>query len=240
MFPVLPLTGSLQRVMAGKSPFAWEPEKGSHIGVLRRDAGVGTVRWFTTDPCYVFHPMNMWEEGDRIYADVMEYDRAPLFPNADGSPARNSSAYLTRWTFDLAGATNTVRRTRIDDMAGEFPRLDERRAGLSYRHGYFAGNSKDDGKVLFDAIAHIDHKTGKKTAYRFSAGDAPGEPVFVPRNERAGEGDGFLVTTVYRGAGNRSDFVVFEAGDVAKGPIASARLPRRIPFGFHGNWAPVA
>ena len=239
LFPVLPLTGSLQRAMEGKSPFAWEPEKGSHIGVLRRDAGVDTVRWFTTGPCYVFHPMNMWEEGDKIYADVMEYDRAPLFPNADGSPAKNSSAYLTRWIFDLADTTNTVRRTRIDDMAGEFPRLDERRAGLSYRHGYFAGNSKDDGKVLFDSIAHIDHKTGKKTAYRFAAGDAPGEPVFVPRHESAGEGDGFLVTTVYRGAEDRSDFVVFEAEDVAQGPIASARLPRRMPFGFHGNWAPV-
>ena len=36
----------------------------------------------------------------------------------------------------------------IDDMQGEFPRLDERRAGVAYRHGYFASNSKGDGKVL--------------------------------------------------------------------------------------------
>ena len=56
---------------------------------------------------------------------------------------------------------------------------------------------------------------------------------------KAREGDGFLVTTVYRGAENRSDFVVFDAGDVAAGPIATAELPRRVPFGFHGNWAPV-
>lgn len=239
LFPVLPLTGSLERAMRGQMPFAWEPEKGSHIGVLRRDAPVETIRWFTTDPCYVFHPMNMWEEGDKIIVDAMEYERAPLFPSADGSPARNSSAYLSRWTFDLADNSNTVRRQRIDDLAGEFPRLDERRAGLSYRHGYFAGNSKNDGKVLFDAIAHIDHETGKKTTYGFPEGDAPGEPVFVPRNEAAGEGDGFLVTTVYRGNESRSDFVVFDAQDVAKGPIGTAQLPRRIPFGFHGNWAPV-
>ena len=239
MFPVLPLTGSLQRAMAGQMPFAWEPEKGSHIGVLRRDAGVETVRWFTTDPCYVFHPMNMWEEGDKIYADVMEYARAPLFPNADGTPAKNASAYLSRWTFDLSDNSNRVRRERLDDLAGEFPRLDERRAGLSYRHGYFAGNSRDDGKVFFDSIAHIDHGTGKKTIYRFPDGDAPGEPVFVPRAANAEEGDGVLVTTVYRGAEDRSDFVVFDAGDVANGPIACAELPRRVPFGFHGNWAPV-
>ena len=238
-FPVLPLTGSMTRAMKGRMPFAWEPEKGSHIGVMKRDAGVDTIRWFTTDPCYVFHPMNMWEDGDRIFADVMEYERAPLFPNADGSPGKNVSAYLTRWTFDLAGNSNTVKRERIGDLAGEFPRLDERRAGLSYRHGYYAGNSKADGKVFFDCIAHVDHATGKQAVYRFENGDAPGEPVFVPRDDKAGEGDGFLVTTVYRAAENRSDFAVFEAGDVARGPIATAELPTRIPFGFHGNWAPV-
>lgn len=240
MFPVLPLTGSLDRAMKGQMPFAWEPEKGSHIGVMRRDAGVETMRWFTTDPCYVFHPMNMYEEGDMLVVDVMEYERAPLFPGADGSPAKNSSAYLTRWVFDLNDNTNAIKRTRIDDLAGEFPRFDERHAGLAYAHGYFVGNSKDDGKVTFDTIAHLDHGTGKRVDYRFAAGDAPGEPVFVPRAANADEGDGALVTTVYRGAEDRTDFVVFDARDVGAGPIATAKLPRRVPFGFHGNWAPVA
>jgi carotenoid cleavage dioxygenase len=240
LVPVLPLTGSLQRAMSGASPFAWEPEKGSHVAVLRRGAGVDSIRWFTTDPCYVFHPMNMWEEGDKIYADVMQYENAPLFPNADGSPGKPASARLSRWTFDLGGKTDTIKREYIDDLAGEFPRLDERRAGLSYRHGYFAGNTKADGKVHFDSIAHIDHATGKKSVHRFAAGDAPGEPVFVPRSADAAEGDGWLVTVIYRGAEDRSDFVVFNAGDVAKGPVGTAQLPRRVPFGFHGNWRPAA
>ncbi|MBI3676035.1 MAG: carotenoid oxygenase family protein [Proteobacteria bacterium] len=243
LFPVLPLTGSMQRAMSGKPPFAWEPDKGSHIGVMRRDASVDTIRWFTTDPCYVFHPMNMWEEGEKIFVDSMQYEVAPLFPNVDGSGGKDSPAKLSRWTFDLSGDlaanTNTVKRDYIDDLQGEFPRLDERRAGLSYRHGYFAANTKADGKIMFDAIAHIDHQTGEKAVYRFAAGDVPGEPVFVPRNAKAGEGDGFLVATVYRGNENRTDFAVFDATDIAKGPLGTAALPRRVPFGFHGNWAPA-
>mgnify|MGYP000850512481 CR=1 FL=1 len=231
--------GSLQRAMSGKPPFAWEPEMGSHIAVIRRDQGVKSIRWFTTESCYVFHPMNMYEEGDKLVIDLMEYDRAPLFPNADGSMGENSAAFLSRWTIDLNDNSNTVKRDQIDDLSGEFPRFDERLAGLPYRHGYYAANSKNDGKVLFDSIAHIDHQTGKRDVYRFAEGDAPGEPVFVPRSEKAGEHDGFLVTTVYRGKENRSDCVVFEAADVARGPIAAARAPRRVPFGFHGNWAPV-
>jgi carotenoid cleavage dioxygenase len=237
MIPVLPLTGSLQRAMAGKAPFAWEPEKGAHVAVFRRDQGVKSLRWFTTDACYVFHPMNMFEEGERLIVDAHEYACAPLFPNADGSMSDNAPAFLTRWTFDLA--TGALKRTRIDDFAGEFPRFDERRAGLAYRHGYFAGNSKTDGKVLFDSIVALDHQTGRRAHYRFAEGDNPGEPVFVPRAAGAGEGDGFLVTTVYRGADNRTDFVVFDAANVAAGPIAAARAPQRVPFGFHGNWAPV-
>ena len=92
--------------------------------------------------------------------------------------------------------------------------------------------------MFFDSIAHIDHQTGQKNVYRFADGDAPGEPVFVPRSVHAAEGDGFLVTTVYRGRENRSDFVVFDAAAVDRGPIASAAVPRRVPFGFHGNWRP--
>jgi carotenoid cleavage dioxygenase-like enzyme len=233
-FPVLPLTGSLPRVMSGGPAFAWEPDKGSHVAVMRRDAGIDTIRWFTTDPCYVFHPMNMWEDGDKLYAHVMQYETAPLFPNADGSRGLPARAQLARWTFDLSGKTDTITREYVDDMAGEFPRFDERRAGLSYRHGYFAGSTRES-EMKFDSIVHIDWATGKKVVHTFAAGDMPGEPVFVPRGP--GEGDGWLVAVVYRGNENRSDFVVFDAQDVAKGPVGSAALPRRVPFGFHGNWA---
>ncbi|HXL98864.1 MAG TPA: carotenoid oxygenase family protein [Rhizomicrobium sp.] len=237
-FPVLPLTGSLPRVMGGGPAFAWEPDKGSHVGVMRRDASVDTIRWFTTDPAYVFHPMNMWEDGDKIHADVMQYENAPLFPNADGSPGKPAAAKLVRWTFDLAGAGNTIKREALDDMAGEFPRLDERRAGLSYRHGYFAANSRGEKDVKFDSIAHIDFLSGKKSVHTFAEGGMPGEPVFVPRSATAPEGDGWLVTLVWRPAANRSDFVVLDATDVSKGPVGTAALPRRVPFGFHGNWRP--
>jgi carotenoid cleavage dioxygenase len=206
---------------------------------MARDAGVETMRWFTTEACYVFHPMNAWEEGDTILADVMEYPVAPLFPNADGSMPKRASARLVRWTFDLAGASDTIKREPLDDLPGEFPRFDERRAGSSYRQGWFAGRASGREDITFDSIAHIDLKTGKRTTYGFAAGDVPGEPVFVPRSADAPEGDGWVVAVVYRGAEHRSDFVVFDAGAIEAGPIGVAKLRRRVPFGFHGNWRPA-
>jgi carotenoid cleavage dioxygenase-like enzyme len=237
LFPILPATLNLERAMMGRSPIAWEPEAGAFVGVVARNAGIETMRWFKTEPNYVFHVMNAWEEGTKIFADVMEYPVAPLFPNADGSRGASTFAVLKRWTFDLAGNTDTIKRELLNDVAGEFPRVDDRRAGLSYRHGWIAAQSAPhDFDGAFDTVAHVDHKTARKQVHTFVPGDVTGEPVFVPRDANAAEGDGFVLAVVYRGNDNRSDLTVFDAQDVAKGPIATAALPRRVPFGFHGNW----
>ena len=240
LFPILPLTGSLERAMKGAPPFAWEPDKGGYVGVMKRDASVDSIRWFQIDACYVFHPMNAWEDGDKIYADVMEFETAPLFPYVDGSMTRNDGARLTRWTFDLADNSNSVKRERLDDLAGEFPRFDERRAGQAYRHGWFAASSERKGDVNFSSIAHVDVAKGKREVFTLARGDATGEPIFVPRKANAEEGDGWLVSVVYRGEDDVSEFLVLDAQNVGAGPIATARLPRRIPFGFHGNWRSAA
>ena len=240
LFPILPLTGSLERAMTGGPPFAWEPDKGAFVGVMARGAGVDTLRWFQTEACYVFHPMNAWEDGDLIHADVMEYPTAPLFPNADGSAGLASEARLVRWTFDLAAPSNQIKRTPLDDLAGEFPRFDERRAGLAYRHGWFAVGAAARTNRGFDSIAHIDLQTGRRVTYAFGGNDGVSEPVFVPRAADAAEGDGWLLCTVYRAEENTSDLAIFNALDITSGPVALARTPRRVPFGFHGNWRPAA
>ena len=34
----------------------------------------------------------------------------------------------------------------------------------------------------------------------------------------------------------RSELIVLDAMDITAGPVAVAKVPRRVPFGFHGNW----
>jgi hypothetical protein len=86
--PIFPLTSSMERAMGGLPPFAWEPDKGTHIAFIPRKGTVADVKWVTAPPSYVFHPMNHFETDDgRIVIDVMKYDVAPLFPLPDGSPS---------------------------------------------------------------------------------------------------------------------------------------------------------
>src|SRR5229473_1119438 len=64
LFPILPITGSLERAMHGQPPYAWEPDKGAYVGVMKRNGPTGDIVWFRAQNCYVFHVMNAWEDGD--------------------------------------------------------------------------------------------------------------------------------------------------------------------------------
>ncbi|WP_204266461.1 carotenoid oxygenase family protein, partial [Enterobacter hormaechei] len=90
---------------SGRPAFAWEPEKGAYVGVMKRGGKASDMIWFCGEACYVFHVMNAWEDGDLIIADVMQTEEAPLFPHADGSAPdpMKSRARLCRWTFDMSG-----------------------------------------------------------------------------------------------------------------------------------------
>lgn len=236
LFPVMPLSGSMDRARGGQMPYMWEPDLGAYVGLIRRDQGVASLRWFRTETCYVFHVLNAWEEGDRILADVIQYDAAPLFPRVDGreSTAAETSGRLVRWTLDPSGGTDAITRTRLDDMIGEFPRLDERRAGLPNRYGTFVGTSRGDDTL--DTIVWHDFQAGRRSLFTVPPGDALSEAVFVPRTPNAPEGDGWLLTVVWRAAEGRSDLLVLDTGGIAQGPVATVQLPHRVPFGFHGNW----
>ena len=236
LFPVLPLVGDLERAKQGGPAFAWDPSKGAFLGVMKRNAGVDTLRWFEVDPRFVFHPMNAWEEGSKIHCELMEYGHAPLFPALDGTKPKELGARLTRWTLDLAGDTNRVQRERLADIPGEFPRFDERLTGLPYRHGWYAANHEQHADIEFDSLIHVDLQTGSNVRRSLPAGESVGEPIFVPKHATAPEGDGYVLATLYSQRHDQSSLLILNAQDIAGEPVATLELPRRIPVGFHGNW----
>lgn len=239
LFPILPLTGSLWRAIRGKPPYAFEPKKNSYVGVMKRGGSTKDIRWFRGDACYVFHVMNAFDDGDRIEALVMQSEQPPLFTDADGRPndPDKSRARLCRWSFDLSGASDEFGRAYLDDITGEFPRIDERRAGLSHQHGWYAcANPSSPLLGGLSGIVHVDGNGRRRGQYLLPSGDTTSEPVFVPRSADAAEGDGWLLAVVWRARDNRSDLAVFNATDVAAGPIALVELGHRVPDGFHGNW----
>jgi len=233
VFPVFPVVFDLAGLAEGRPMMSWQPERGSMLGVMPRDGEAKDLRWFQTDPCYVFHPMNAHTEGSRVIAEVARFPVVPLFGHPDQGPAN-----LYRFTIDLE--RGEARQQQLDDVPAEFPRLDERYTGLDYSHGYSGGALRDRDSMLgFDSILHYNVKTGSRGAHVLPEGSFTGEPVFVPSRPNAPEGEGVLLATIYRADTHTSDLLVLDAENVEKDPLATIKLTTRVPFGFHGNWRPA-
>jgi carotenoid cleavage dioxygenase len=238
LLPVLPLQGDLDRARAGGPAYAWRPELGSHLALLARKGDGRGVRWFEGPPCYVFHVLNAWEEdaGRRLHADVMRYDEAPLFPRPDGSIPAPVSARLVRWSFDLDGDGGSLEQTPLGEVHGEFPRIDERRAGLPYRHGWACADRLGAQRQACAGLVHVDLREQRQHTFWGGPGERFSEPVFVARAPDAPEGDGWLLALVHRPPTHTSDLLVFDATALDRGPLATVHLSHRVPAGFHGSW----
>src|SRR5690606_6490451 len=103
------------------------------VGVLPRDGKGADTVWIDVEPCYVYHPLNAYDDGDRVVIDLVVHRDAFI----DGDPAAEVPATVQRWTIDPV--RRTVGRQVIDDRGAEFPRADERLAGRRHRYGYSAG-----------------------------------------------------------------------------------------------------
>ncbi len=234
IFLCFPATLRPENLTSG-SPIRWEPELGTRIGVMPRDGGSTDIVWFETGPCFVFHAMNAYTQGNTVIADVCQFRSPPLF-HIDEENQQTNIPVLTRWSLDLASHSITMEQR--DDQFSEFPRLDERYAGLPYRRGYAAGQGGasplSDGP--FNTVVQYDHASGQSHIHAFSPNNYSSEPIFVPRSAQSAEGEGFLLVDVYRKEENRSDVVILDAENLANEPLATVQLPHRVPYGFHGNW----
>jgi carotenoid cleavage dioxygenase len=142
----------------GGYPYRWAPERPARIGLLPRTGTAADIRWFEVQPCYVFHPLNAFDEagpdGEKVVLDVVRHESV-FADEVDIADSRT----LDRWTVDLAAGT--VHEERLDDRPQEFPRVDERLVGRRHRYGYAVGYaSATHGITAPNAILRHDMMTG--------------------------------------------------------------------------------
>jgi carotenoid cleavage dioxygenase len=228
--PIASLMG--KRASSGDFPYTWNPDYPARVGLLPREGAAADVRWFDVEPCYVYHPLNAYDDGaDRVVLDVVRhpktFDTHKLGPG-EGPPT------LDRWTVDLSAGK--VLEERIDDRGQEFPRVDERLTGRRHRYGYSV--AVDDRGAFSSTLLRYDMAGGAVATRDFGAGAELGEFVFVPSGPDAAEDDGVLMGLVYDGSAGVSSLAVLDAASLST--VATVELPTRVPHGFHGNWVPAA
>jgi carotenoid cleavage dioxygenase len=231
----LPVTFSMKAMLAGQRfPYRWNPEHQARVGLLPRDGGADEVIWCDVPAAFAFHVANAYDAADgTVVLDLCVYDS--MFAERRGGPDARSRG-LERWTIDPATRQVTVRT--IDAAAQEFPRPDERFFGQPYRYAYCMAlpDQPQAGFYFETKLYKHDLEAGTREVHEFGEGRYPGEFVFVPRAPDAPEGEGWLVGLVVDLPNEKTDFVIIDARHFESAPVASVRLPHRVPPGFHGNW----
>lgn len=227
----LPVVFDLDLLEKQPFPARWMPEYGARVGVMPRDGGNADVQWIEIEPCYVYHPLNAYDDGDRI---VMDVARHPTQFAIDRNGPADGPPRLDRWTIDTAAGL--VKEETFDDTPQELPRVDERRVGLRHRFGYAPEFGTDNSQVEFRSLLKHDFDRGVTERHELGDGVGGGEALFVPDSPDAGEDEGWVLAISYDAARDKSDVVVLDASDFTGSPVATVHLPCRVPFGFHGSW----
>jgi carotenoid cleavage dioxygenase len=245
----LPLFFTEQAVRQGRWRVSFRRDIPARFAVIPRRGGADDVRWFEADPCYIYHTVNAWEEGNEVVmiaCKVLEPLPAPEYER-DGFWAHMMAnlrvrARLVRWRFNLD--TGATLEEPIDDRSSEFPTMNMSRLGRRTRYAYNM-SIPDTPTLLLDGLIKYDTDTGKAESHDFGPGRHGSEAVFAPRSGSGAsapieqtEDDGYVLTMVSDAREGRSEVLVYDARAVSAGPMVRVRLPQRVPLGFHACWMP--
>ena len=231
----LPVTFSMKTLIAGHGfPYRWNPTHQARVGLMPRHGRQDDIIWCPVAPGYAFHVVNAYDVEDGcVVLDLCVYDTM-FGDSAHGPDARSRG--LERWTIDPAGRTVDIRT--VDAAPQEFPRPDERFFGQPYRYVWSMATPTEACDRFVGATILYAHDliTGERQVHDFGADRHPGEFVFVPDAPDSPEGHGWLIGFVVDMGDETTDLVILDARRFEQAPVASIRLPHRVPPGFHGNW----
>ncbi|KAM1102905.1 hypothetical protein ACFX19_011677 [Malus domestica] len=216
------------------TPFGLDPSKVPRIGVIPRYAkDESEMRWFEVPGFNGVHATNAWDEDDAI---VMV---APNVLSAEHAMERVDLVHCLVEKVRIDLKTGIVTRQPISTRNLDFAVINPAYLGRKNKYVYAAVGDpmpKISGVVKLD-VSNVEHKECIVASRMFGPGCYGGEPFFVarePENPEADEDNGFLVSYVHDEKAGESRFLVMDAKSPQLDIVAAVRMPRRVPYGFHG------
>src|SRR5205823_7401839 len=103
----LPLVNDPEAAKAGRHKLFFDNSMPARYGVIPRHGQGSEIKWFETEPCYVYHSVNAWEEGDEVVLDLCRVTKPE--PRHD-APARWPSCCRTCGSTPTSTATASTSR----------------------------------------------------------------------------------------------------------------------------------
>lgn len=218
----------------------WRPEWGGRALIVEKD-DLARRREVELPPYWVYHFANAWaDDAGRIHFDFPRYPDPSATTEAfrqvmaGEHPTGSFATYHSAVLDPMAGTYDET--VLIDGPAAEFPRVHPGRIGRRHRRSLvlLADGEAKAGHPFFTTTAMLDLDSGKVDGFVHGPNELAEEAVYVPLDES--ERGGFVLQTTLDFAAGRTRLKIFEAGDIAVGPVAVATLPYALPLGLHGSF----
>ncbi len=219
---------------------SWRPELGSRLLVASRETGE-KIAEVPVGSGYCLHLANCFEQAGRLVVDVIELER-PVYdqyavPDFFTDVRR---ARLKRYLVDLETGALAGEEALGYLKLCDFPAIDPRLTARPTRDVWLLGISatEQSGRKFFDQVVRCDWQAREVDVYQ-----APpccylgGEPVFLgdPGDARRGA----VLCQQFDAERKTMAFLLFDAFDLAAGPIAVLPLREPIHLGFHATFHPA-
>jgi all-trans-8'-apo-beta-carotenal 15,15'-oxygenase len=157
------------------------------------------------------------------YAKDVPYSKLVRYTFSADSNSKSGYRYSTR----------ELSKTQVD-----FVSVAPGKSCLQHKFVYAASGSDLTQSSPIQGLVKIDCDAGTETKWIGERHEYLGESIFVAKEGAEEEDDGYLMSFLLNGRSQTTEFVIFDAKDVAQGPISRQLLPTKVPFGLHGNWVP--
>ncbi|XP_010275132.1 PREDICTED: probable carotenoid cleavage dioxygenase 4, chloroplastic [Nelumbo nucifera] len=227
----------MEMIVGSGSPVGSDPAKVSRIGVIPRYAkDESEMRWFDVPGFNIIHAINAWDEEDEDAIVLI----APNILSVEHTLERMElvHALVEKVRIDLK--TGIVSRFPVSARNIDFGVVNPDFTAKKSRYVYLGVGDpmpKISGVVKLD-VSGEQRQDCTVGCRMFGPGCFGGEPFFVASNpesrDPADEDDGYVVSYVHDENSGESRFLVMDARSPTLEVVAAVKLPRRVPYGFHG------
>ncbi|KAJ9556338.1 LOW QUALITY PROTEIN: hypothetical protein OSB04_010952 [Centaurea solstitialis] len=258
IFPETRLGLSLVEMIRGGSPVSVDLEKVPRVGVIPRYAkDESEMKWFEVSGWNSLHVINAWEEdgGDTVVVvapNILSVEhmleRMDLVHASMEKVTINlKTGMVPSFNRNLEFAVINPAFVAVKNSKGEICKtmlnFDANTKictmlSLVYLLWSWRSIAKFSGVVKLDiTLSEVGRQDCTVARRMFGPNCFGGEPFFVarePDNPDADEDDGYIVSYVHNENTGKSSFLVMDAKSPMLDIIAVVKLPKRVPYGFHG------
>lgn len=173
---------------------------------------------------------------DAPYTKLYRYVLSP--PSASPSSSASTTASAS-WSYSSK---------QLCDVHLDFPQVNPKVASRRHRFVYASCGSSDSSSSPLQGLVKMDLEEGTEQRWFGGTHEYLGECIFAPRKESGSsssspstpqnEDDGYILTMLINGRDQKSEFVIFDAKDISKGPVSRQLLPTFVPHGLHSLYVP--